>query len=207
MDLVIDFRIRPPLPSFRDQFIFTSHTEERLRMDQSTLPALGRHRDESRSARERSVDLLIEEMNRAGVTHGVVLGRDAGARFGASDNDEIAEFCAASQGRFLGFAGINGADPTAAVAEVRVDDDHLTGLPLQFAVDSVEVADIFSSGDDVAFHARQRGRYLGGLPGVPARDRQELLNCNGMVRVREGAVRAGRVIRDRGGLKARLQKE
>jgi len=98
----------------------------------------------------------------------------------------------------------------AAVAEVRVDDDHLTGLPLQFAVDSVEVADIFSSGDDVAFHTRQRGRYLGGLPGlpgVPARDRQELLNCNGMVRVRAGAVRAGRVIRDRVGLKTRLQKE
>jgi len=101
---------------------------------------------------------------------------------------------------------LTGAWP-AAVAEVRVDDDHLTGLPLQFVVDSVEVADIFSSGDDVAFHARQRGRYLGGLPGVPARDRQELLNCNGMVRVREGAVHAGRVIRDRGGLKARLQKD
>jgi hypothetical protein len=101
---------------------------------------------------------------------------------------------------------LTGAWPAAA-ADVRVDYDHLTGQPLQFAVESVEVVDIFSSGDDVAFHACQRGRYLGGLPGVPALDRQELLNCNGMVRVREGAVRAGRVIRDRGGLKARLQKD
>jgi hypothetical protein len=35
----------------------------------------------------------------------------------------------------------------------------------------------------------------------------ELLNVNGILRVEGGAVRAGRVIRDRGGLKGRLQKD
>ena len=48
---------------------------------------------------------------------------------------------------------------------------------------------------------------MGGLPGLPARDRLELLHVNGILRVEGGAVRAGRVIRDRGGLKARLQKD
>lgn len=95
----------------------------------------------------------------------------------------------------------------AAGAAVRCDDDPITGRPLQFQVESVEVVDLFSSGSDVAFHVRQRGRYLGGLHGVPVRERSELLNCNGIVRVENGAVRAGRVIRDRGGLKARLLKD
>lgn len=95
----------------------------------------------------------------------------------------------------------------AATAAVRVDDDHITGQPLVFEVTATEVVDLFSSGPDVAFHVRQRGRYLGGLPGVPARDREELLNVNGIVRVDGGAVCAGRVIRDRGGLKTRVLKD
>lgn len=98
-------------------------------------------------------------------------------------------------------------DWPVAEATVRVDDDHITGQPLHFEVASVEVVDIFSSGADVAFHARQRGHYRGGLPGVPARERMELLNVNGIVQVRQGVVQAGRVIRDRGGLKARLLKD
>ena len=101
---------------------------------------------------------------------------------------------------------LKGAWPQAN-AEVRCDDDHITGQPLRFEVTSVEVVDIFSSGDQVAFHVRQQGRYLGGLPGVPARERLELLNCNGILWVKEGAVNSGRVIRDRGGLKARLLKD
>ena len=95
----------------------------------------------------------------------------------------------------------------AAPASVRVDDEHITGQPLVFEVRSLEVVDIFSSGQDVAFHVRQRGFYRSGLPAVPARDREELLNVNGVLRVQDGSVTAGRVIRDRGGLKARLLKD
>lgn len=94
-----------------------------------------------------------------------------------------------------------------AQGAVRVDDEHITGQPMVFEVSSLEVVDMFSSGPDVAFHVRQRGLYRGGLPGVPVRERQELLNLNGILRVQSGAVSAGRVIRDRGGLKGRLLKE
>ncbi len=94
-----------------------------------------------------------------------------------------------------------------AQAAVRVDDEHITGQRLQFQVETTEVVDMFSSGPDVAFHVRQRGRYVGGMPGVAPRDRVELLNVNGILRVEGGAVVAGRVIRDRGGLKGRLQKD
>jgi hypothetical protein len=98
-------------------------------------------------------------------------------------------------------------DWPCAQGAVRVDDDHITGQPLCFEVNALEVVDIFSSGEAVAFHVRQHGHYQGGLLGVPARERVELLNVNGILQVRQGVVHAGRVIRDRAGLKARLLKD
>lgn len=118
-DMIIDFRIRPPIPSFANHIIYASHTEERLKLDQSKLPVLHRNRDESRSARERSVPLLLEEMDAAGITHAVIMGRDAGPQFGVSSNEEIAGFCADSKGRFIGMAGANGTDPQKAIAEIK----------------------------------------------------------------------------------------
>ena len=103
-------------------------------------------------------------------------------------------------------AWLQGSWPRAESA-VRVDDEHLTGQVLTFEVVSTELVDVFSSGPHVAFHARQQGRYRGGLSGLPGRDRLEPLHVNGIVRVQQGAVVGGRVIRDRGGLKARLHKE
>lgn len=92
-------------------------------------------------------------------------------------------------------------------SQVHVDDEHITGQHLLFEVTSTDIIDLFSSGPDVVFHARQRGFYRGGLAGVPEREREEVLNVNGMVTVRDGAVHSGRVIRDRGGLKGRLLKD
>lgn len=92
-----------------------------------------------------------------------------------------------------------------ATPGVRCDDEHITGVPLQFEVSGCEFTELFSSGADVAFHVQQLGRYRGGLPGLPATGREVLLHCNGIVRVEGGAVRAGRVIRDRGALRMRLK--
>lgn len=93
----------------------------------------------------------------------------------------------------------------SAVRGVRCDDEHITGVPLAFAVDSGEITELFSSGSNVAFHVRQSGRYLGGLPGVAPSERDCVLHCNGMVRVQDGQVHSGRVIRDRSGLLASLK--
>lgn len=90
---------------------------------------------------------------------------------------------------------------------VRCDDEHITGLPLRFEVQSAEISELFSSGPDVAFHVRQTGRYLGGLPSVDSRDRVSVLHCNGIVRVQDGVVRSGRVIRNRMDLRASLLQE
>jgi hypothetical protein len=90
------------------------------------------------------------------------------------------------------------------VAAVRCDDEHITGAPLRFEVASVEIDALFSSGPDVAFHARQSGVYLGGLGTAEAK--AAALHVNGVVRVAKGRVASGRVIRDRVGLRAALRK-
>ena len=91
--------------------------------------------------------------------------------------------------------------------QVRVDDEHITGQHMVFDVHSVDILDIFSSGEHVAFHAGQHGIYRCGVPSLVQRDRVEKLQVNGMLKVQHGLVQSGRVIRDRGGLKARLMKD
>ena len=89
---------------------------------------------------------------------------------------------------------------------VLVDDEHITGAPpLVFEVTGSKVTDIFSSGSGVAFHVRQTGRYLSGLAGVPASEREAVLHCNGIVDVQGSAVKSGRVIRDRASLRRSLR--
>ena len=86
---------------------------------------------------------------------------------------------------------------------VLCDDDHITGDPLSFDVTTTEVRELLSSGDHVAFNVRQSGVYQGGLPvdgPVP-----QTLDVNGIVRVSDGRVASGRVIRDRMGLWSRLR--
>ena len=92
-----------------------------------------------------------------------------------------------------------------ATPGVRCDDEHITGVSLQFDVRGCEFTELFSSGPDVAFHAQQTGRSLGGLAGIDASDADMLLHVNGIVRVEGGTVRSGRVIRDRGALRVRLK--
>ena len=93
-----------------------------------------------------------------------------------------------------------------ASKQVRCDDEHIIGVPLQFEVTGGELTELFSSGSEVVFQVRQTGRYRSGFSGVQADDHERVLNCNGIVRVEGGQVISGRVIRDRAGLRARLAK-
>ena len=88
---------------------------------------------------------------------------------------------------------------------VRCDDDHITNLPLRFAVRACEIDVLLSSGPDVAFHAVHRGVYGGGIDGA-AGEATAHLHVNGLVHVENGRVVSGRVIRDRAGLRAALLK-
>ncbi|MZR12182.1 hypothetical protein GQE99_04010 [Maritimibacter sp. DP07] len=83
---------------------------------------------------------------------------------------------------------------------VICDDEHITGTPLEFDVMQTEVGALHSAGNHVAFNVRQTGTYRGGLPDPASSPAEETLDCNGIVRVEDGKVVSGRVIRDRMGL-------
>ena len=89
---------------------------------------------------------------------------------------------------------------------VRCDDEHITGVPLVFQVTTTVIDELHASGSVVAFHAKQTGIYLKGLSGLEPNQSNAVLHCNGLVRVMDGKVESGRVIRDRVGLKASLKK-
>jgi hypothetical protein len=88
---------------------------------------------------------------------------------------------------------------------VRCDDDYITGTPLAFDVTANEFGEMLSSGDHVAFNVRQSGTYRGGLPAPATGPCPETLDCNGIVRVENGRVKSGRVIRDRMGMWSRMR--
>jgi hypothetical protein len=93
-----------------------------------------------------------------------------------------------------------------AEAGVRCDDEHITGVPLQFQVHSTVIDELHASGHDVVFHARQVGTYVDGLAGMAPLQTNAVIHCNGILKVTDGQVTRGRVIRDRVGLKTSLKK-
>lgn len=114
---VIDFRVRPPLPSFRDHIIYTKYPA----MDAANPADIGvlfRDRGEARSALEYSMELFFEEWERCGADYGLIMGRSAGPTYGVASNEEIAEFCA-EHTQFRAFAGVDGNDLEGSLSTVR----------------------------------------------------------------------------------------
>lgn len=100
-------RLRPPIPGFLECGIYKESPYYPTR--------LGFPRPES--ATKRSLDLLMAEMDTAGVAVGVVMGRN-GSQLGSVSNREIAEFVEGNP-RFVWFAGLDVADVPSALDEMR----------------------------------------------------------------------------------------
>ena len=107
---VIDFRVRPPYRGYLDTVMYT----DAVRRDRFTRQ-LGF--EPSPAATEKSVAMMIEEMDAADVDIGVVVGRNSGF-FGSVDNRTVQEFVAAHPGRFVAVASIDAANRKAAIAEI-----------------------------------------------------------------------------------------
>lgn len=85
---------------------------------------------------------------------------------------------------------------------VRVDDGRSGRLVLD--LDSVEVLEQFSAGDQVAFAALWSGRYRDGLDSIAAQSAPATLAAAGVLTVCEGEVADGVIVTDRLGLRRRL---
>ncbi|MGQ7791988.1 amidohydrolase family protein [Faunimonas sp. B44] len=107
---IIDFRLRPPVGGFLDMIMYANAPRrDRLTRMHGFEPAP--------SASQHSMPMLLDEMDRAGVTMGVVVGRMSGA-FGSVSNDDVAAIVADHPGRFVGVASIDPASRDGAIAEI-----------------------------------------------------------------------------------------
>jgi len=121
--MIIDMRLRPPIPSFARSTLYqaepkTSHPD---------FPV-------EQSVKHCSLPMLISEMDAAGVDVGVVPGRYSMEPFGNVSNDELAALFRDYPGRFVGFLGIDLAWPMQRILdeiELRAGMPGFVGVVLE----------------------------------------------------------------------------
>lgn len=108
---VIDFRLRPPVKGFLDMIMYADAARrDRITRQHGMEPAP--------SAQAKSMTLLLEEMDAAGVTTGVVMGRNSGL-YGSVSNEDIADIVKSHPGRFIGVGSIDPSDRRQAIRQIE----------------------------------------------------------------------------------------
>lgn len=111
---IIDFRLRPPLKGYLEMVMYTgAERRDRLTRQHGMEPAP--------SAQAKSMPMLLEEMDAAGVTTGVVMGRYSGL-YGSVSNQDVADIVKAHPGRFV---GVGSLDPSNRRNAIRQIDEAL----------------------------------------------------------------------------------
>lgn len=111
---IIDFRLRPPLKGFLDMIMYAdAQRRDRITRQHGMEPAP--------SAQAKSVQLLLQEMDAAGVTCGVVMGRYS-AFYGSVSNQDVADIVKSYPGRFI---GIGSVDPSTRKNAIKQIDEAL----------------------------------------------------------------------------------
>ena len=113
--MIVDFRMRPPYKSYSDLWPLFPKGDEGPADPRYLSPFAC---EQPASKVQKSIDLFISEMDEAGITQGVLMGRQSGPTYGSVPNDEIAELSALYPGRFHMFGGVALNDVPAAVAEI-----------------------------------------------------------------------------------------
>jgi predicted TIM-barrel fold metal-dependent hydrolase len=129
--MIIDMRLRPPYGGYLDLAIFKQGAEKNISR---------RGYRAAESFLQRSVPLLIEEMDATGTDMGVILGRQAVAPWGFVKNEEIVEIVSQYPDRLIPFGGVEIVpDSGAMVAQVEqcMTEFNFVGINLEpgFAAD------------------------------------------------------------------------
>lgn len=107
---IIDFRIRPPYKDFLNTAMYTkAERRDGITRSIQLQPSL--------AAQQKSVPMMLAEMDLAGIDIGVVVGRSSGA-LGSVGNDTVKEFCNSHQGRFIPVASVDPSDRKQAVRDI-----------------------------------------------------------------------------------------
>ncbi|OGA72454.1 MAG: amidohydrolase [Betaproteobacteria bacterium RIFCSPLOWO2_12_FULL_65_14] len=107
---IIDFRLRPPVSGFLNaRHYMKPETRDRNTRMLGFEPAP--------SASKKSIDLLLQEMDEAGITLGVIVGRNTAA-LGSFRNAEVAEVARSYPGRFVPVGSIEASDRKDAMRQI-----------------------------------------------------------------------------------------
>lgn len=107
---VIDFRLRPPVKGFLDMVMYAkAERRDGITRMHGMEPAV--------SAQDKSMDMLLAEMDAAGVTSGVVMGRYSGL-YGSVSNHDVAAVVQAWPGRFIGIGSVDPSSRRKAIAQI-----------------------------------------------------------------------------------------
>ena len=127
---VIDFRLRPPVKGFLDMVMYAkAERRDGITRSHGMEPAA--------SAQAKSMEMLLAEMDEAGVTCGVVMGRYSGL-YGSVSNRDVADIVRAWPGRFVGVGSIDPSERRRAIAQIDEAID-LSEAVLDFFADRLKV--------------------------------------------------------------------
>ena len=107
---IIDMRLRPPLKSWVKTAQFTEGTAYYPTRHGFPRP---------KSVKTQAIQDLLDEMDEADITWGVVMGRQSAPPHGAVPNEEITEVLAQYPRRFVSLAGIDLRDIKRGVEEIE----------------------------------------------------------------------------------------
>lgn len=122
--MIVDFRLRPPVKGFRRMVMYANAPRrDRVTRIHGFEPAP--------SAARMSMPRLLAEMDAAGVTLGVVVGRYS-ALYGSVTNEDVLDIVARYPGRFAGIASIDPTDRRRAIAQIeRATKAGLKGVNIE----------------------------------------------------------------------------
>jgi predicted TIM-barrel fold metal-dependent hydrolase len=133
---IIDFRLRPPTCGYPETEMFRSEIVEwvynLVGVNKAGIPE---------SVRQRNVEMLLGEMDEAGIRLGVVTGRH---RPGTElSNDKLAELYEKFPGRFVVFASVDVLNASAGHEQIRhaLDDLGFHGVAMDLSVLGIRVDD------------------------------------------------------------------
>ena len=124
MTNIIDFRLRPPLLSYLKTAIWNEKGFSRFNALQGVEVA--------DSVKAYSIDLMFEEMDRAGIVAGVMNGRQCTDFRGEVTNADLADICTRYPKRFYALAGVNPfrGDESVKEADTFIREYGFKGLSL-----------------------------------------------------------------------------
>ncbi len=118
--MIFDFRMRPPYKSFCNLGIFTSVCNESGPQKYHAIP--------SEAARQKNLDLFWKEMDEAGISSGVIIGRQLPDDSVSVSNDDILEMAREYPEKIIPFGSL---DITRGVSQTLDELDRILELGIK----------------------------------------------------------------------------